>query len=103
MNTDVQKLVEVDREACRKKSEAQEYYDKTLREIQAEKQKLQESYNQKASLRVQEVKDAESAALEASYNQVKKRYAEKESSLYSAWNENFERWVTQLTDKCLGR
>lgn len=57
MDTIVNKLLDVDRQARQMLDEAQQYYERTMREIEQEKQRMLDEFNQKAERHIRELEE----------------------------------------------
>ena len=103
MDTVVSQLLEVDKEARRTLDEAQQYYDKTMQEIAAEKEELLATYKHKCQTRLDEVRETEQQNFEDAAQQIQQDYNKKIRQLEQRYTENHAVWEDALFQKCIGR
>lgn len=102
MNSNVNQLLDADREARQRLDEAQQYYDRTLAEIEGEKKKLLAAYTEKAELHFrkleEELADEVSEAVEA----VRTRTASTIAQMDARYDRLHEQWEDELVKRCIG-
>lgn len=103
MNTIVNQLLDVDKEARMILDEAQQYYDKTIDELEKEKRELTAKYEEKRLNRLESVRKAEEASTNAAALESQRRYAELTKSIEEFYAQNHERWETELFNNCVRR
>lgn len=103
LNTIVNKLLDVDKEARLILDEAQQYYDKTIEEIDKEKQAMQVAYIAKGDAHIEQLRSAEQQNTEDSIAGIQKKYAVLTQQIEDSYNQNHLSWETALFEKCVGR
>ncbi|MDL2233352.1 hypothetical protein LJC63_07205 [Ruminococcaceae bacterium OttesenSCG-928-L11] len=101
MNTVVNKLLDVDRRARQLLDDAKQYYDKTIEELDKEKEQIREKYAEKAAQHVADVRQTESAHVEDSVNRLGADTAEKISRLEQVYEESHQKWEDELFRRCV--
>lgn len=102
MNTNVNKLLDADREARRLLDEARQYYDRTMVEIQEEKNKLLAAYKEKADLHIHALEDEQGGEIEETMEAVRKRTASTIAAMDARYDELHSQWEQELAQKCMG-
>ena len=103
MNTEVNKLLDVDKDARRIVDEAQQYYDNTMEEIEAEKKKMLADFVEQEKRRVEELKRFEDAKVLSDTGKIKQQYAALTEELIKSFEESHAKWEDELFKKCVGR
>ena len=103
MNTVVSKLLEVDRQARQLLDEARQYYDKTIEEIETEKEKLLADYAEKAALHIADVQGAESAQADDSAARIAQEAGAKIQALEEIWSQSHKQWEDTMFERCVRR
>lgn len=101
LNTIVNKLLDVDREARQMLDEAQQYHDRTMREIEAEKQRMLSEFNEKAGRHIHELSEEQNAevaeavaAIQARTGAVRKSMEAHYDNCHRQWEDEIYRMVT---------
>jgi len=96
-------LLDVDKDARRIVDDAQQYYDKTMEEIETEKKKMLADYQQREKRRLEELKRSEEAKVRADTEKIKQRYAALTDELNKTFEASRVKWEDELFEKCMGR
>lgn len=103
MNTAVSKLLDVDKKARQQLDDAQQYYDRTMQEIQQEKQAMEQLYKSKGQEHIHALRDQldeEVAQLIGQTEQVKR---EKTAALQAQYDQHHTAWENHLYHAVIGR
>lgn len=103
MNTIVNKLLDADKQARQLLDDAQQYYDRTLTEIQEEKKKLLQAYTEKADLHISELESKLTEEVEDVIEAVRKRTASTVAAMDQRYDRLHQEWEDQLAQRCMGR
>ena len=103
MNTVVNKLLDVDRDARRLVDDAQQYYDKTMEEIETEKEKMLADYQEQEKQRLEQAGQAEEKKVRDDTGGIKQRYAALTEELNKTFEASRAKWEDELFEKCTGR
>jgi len=103
LNAIVDKLLDVDKEARQTIDGAQQYYDKTLEDIQADKQRVRRQYYDKAKGHIDQLKIANDAQAEEEIAVIEARYKALGNALEEACRHSGEQWRQELFARCTGR
>ncbi|MCL2035584.1 MAG: hypothetical protein FWG94_12775 [Oscillospiraceae bacterium] len=103
MNTVVNKLLDVDRDARRIVDEAQQYYDNTMEEIETEKKKMLAVFKDREKRRVEELERLEDEKVLKDTGKIKQRYAALTEELLRAFEDSHAKWEYELYEKCIRR
>lgn len=103
MNTVVNRLLDVDKHARSILDEAQQYYERTLSDIEAEKKKLTEEYENKAKAHLEEITGTEAASVKVAVAKIDSYYAKMTAELDKAFEGKHTEWENTLFDRCVGR
>ena len=101
MNTVVSKLLEVDRQSRQLLDEARQYYDKTVEEIETEKQKMLADYAGKAERHIADVRSAEAAQVDDAMDRIAADSGEKIRVLEQLWDEKHGQWEQEMFARCV--
>lgn len=96
MNTVVNKLLDVDREARQMLDEAQQYYDRTIQEIEREKQRMLNEFNHKAETHIQELSEEQSAELSEAVSAVNARTQAVRDAMQAHYNQHHIGWEDEI-------
>lgn len=99
LNTVVNKLLDVDKQARLILDEAQQYYDRVLTDIEAEKQRLTTEYENKAKMHYEKIEETERSAIIDSAKEIEEKYAR----LTAEMNEIFEKEHVNLENELFAR
>lgn len=102
MNTVVNKLLDVDKQARLMLDEAQQYYDRTLADIEAEKQKIAAVYENKAKAHYNEIEAAEHAAIDDAEKENGEKYARLTAEMDEIFEKEHINWENELFARCVG-
>lgn len=103
MDTVVNKLLDMDKQARQILDEAKQYYDRTIEEIENEKQAITKLYNDKAHAHIEAVRTAETADAEDSIATIRARTTILCQGLDQIWNDHHEQWENELFARCTRR
>lgn len=103
MNTVVDKLLEVDKEARRMLDEAQQYYDNTLAELEDEKRRMWESYAAKAKLHLETLEAEQQQEVAEVVAEVRERTARLIRTMEDHYERNHRQWEDGLVAGVIGR
>lgn len=103
MNTMVNQLLDVDKEARQMLDEAQQYYDRTLADLQDEKKSLLERYTEKAAHHLADLKAQQAAEVDDEVNALHDRTVSLLQAMEARFRQYRQQWVDELTEKCIGR
>ena len=103
MNTAINQLLDVDREARMILDEAQQYYDKTLADLAAEKKRLLEQYEKKAADHLSAVGHTEHKSVAEETAALEQRHREQIAALDAVFASEHENWESELFRRSLGR
>lgn len=101
MNTMVNKLLDVDRQARQLLDEAKQYYEKTIEEIDREKEEIRQRYTERATGRVERVRQSETANLEEAISKIKAGTAEKYRRMEALYDARHTQWEEALFLRCI--
>lgn len=101
MNTVVGKLLDVDRRARQLLDDAKQYYEKTIEELDREKEAIREKYAEKAAAHIADVRHAETAAVEEAVAKITADSAEKTRRLNETFEKNHAAWENELFERCV--
>lgn len=101
VNTTVNKLLDVDREARQMLDEAQQYYDRTLREIETEKEAMRADFTRKARQHLEELETAQAQELEETAGAVRSRAAGLRAAMEARYEQNHAQWEEELYRKTI--
>jgi len=103
LNTVVNKLLDVDKDARRIVDEAQQYYDQTMEEIETEKKKMHADFEKREKQRLEEMGRSEDAKVREDTGKIKQRYAALTEELNKTFEASHTKWEDELYEKCVGR
>lgn len=103
MNTNVNRLLELDRAARQMLDEAQQYYDRTLYETEEEKKKMLADYSERGKLHIEALKNELDDEVSETLQQVRSRTAAIDDEMKKAYEINEHQWVSEIVSRCLGR
>lgn len=103
MNNNVNKLLDVDRQARQMLDEAQQYYERTLYEIQQEKQEMMESYSRRGKQHLETLTAELADEVDEVVQTVRARTAGLLADMQAHYDQHHEQWETTLAEKCMGR
>lgn len=103
MESAVGKLLDVDKEARMILDEAQQYYDKTIEEIDGEKKRITEGYEQRAQKHLEDIRKSESAGAVEAAAEIRERYGRLTSAIDEAYELNHAKWEDELYNRCMER
>lgn len=99
----VNKLLDVDKQARQILDDARQYYDRTISDIETEKQKMLEEYERKAKQHLDNIRNSESDSVTAAAAEVKELYSRLTAEMDETFEKNRAAWVDELFTKCVGR
>lgn len=102
MNIEVNKLLDVDKQARLIIDEAQQYYDRTLSDIEAEKQKLMAEYEKKAKAHYDKIEAAERESSAIATKEIEEKYARLTAEMDEAFEKGHASWEDGLFVRCIG-
>lgn len=103
LNTMMNQLLDVDKEARQILDDAQQYYDRTLLDIQEEKKRLREHYNEKAAQHLGILTSTQTAEVDEAVNKLRDRTTVLLEAMNARYDQYRQQWVDELTEKCIGR
>ncbi len=103
MNTVVNQLIDVDKQARSILDDAQQYYDRTIADIETEKQRIATEYEDKAIARLNEIFITEETAVTEATKQLKQKYSKLTSDMDSTFENEHVNWEKDIFDKCVRR
>lgn len=103
LNTIVDKLLDVDREAREILDAAQQYYDKMVEEIDTGKQKILKQYQDKANRHISDVRMVKRAEADEVIQEIRSNYDEIAEALETQYRQNRAQWEQELFARCIGR
>lgn len=103
LNTVVNKLLDVDKQARLILDEAQQYYDRTLVDIEAEKQKITTDYENKAKAHYDKIEAAEHAAIVDAEKETGEKYARLTAEMDEIFEKGHVGWENELFARCVGQ
>lgn len=102
MNTVVNKLLDVDKEARQLLDDAQQYYDRTLQEIEQEKVKLHDAYAEKGETHIRELQAEQAGEVDEVVGEVRRRTGELRQAMEARYNEYHRQWEDALFNRTIG-
>lgn len=103
MNTIINQLLDVDREARMILDEARQYYDNTIDEIAAEKKHMLERYEEKAAEHLNNVCHSESSGVSDEISALGRQYSGLTAAIDAVFAQNRGCWEDELFRRCVGR
>lgn len=103
MDSVVNKLLDVDRQARQILDEAQQYYDKTIKDLAAEKQKMTADYESREKQYLDKVRVSESVSVTEASAEIESRYESLTAELDNTFESLHPAWEDELFQKCVGR
>lgn len=103
MKSAVNQLLDVDKEARQMLEEAQQYYDRTLLEIQEEKKLLLETYTKKSQDHVNNLEEQLRQDIEGVVQTVEERTKTLLTAMESRFEEHRDAWEEELFRRVVGR
>lgn len=100
MDTMVNRLLDVDRQAKQILEEARQYHDKTLEELEQEKKRILGEYTEKANRHIEDARASDNTDADDAVGAIRQRYAaltEKLEALYAAEHAG---WEYELLRRC---
>lgn len=101
MNTVVNKLLDVDKQARQILDEAQQYYDRTISDIETEKQKITAEYENKAKSHYDEIGETEGDNIEDATKEIEEKYARLTKEMDETFESGHTRWEDELYNRCI--
>ncbi len=101
MNTIVDKLLDVDKEARALLDEAQQYYEKTVAEIEVEKQQLYNEYKRRVEKHIASAHRAHQSEAEEAITTIKARQDAIALEMESVYQQNHKQWQDDLFQRCV--
>lgn len=102
MNTVVNQLLDVDKQARQILDEAQQYYDRTLADIETEKQRITAKYENKAKAHCEQAEAAEQGAIADSAKETAETYARLTAELDERFANTHVNLENELFARCIG-
>ncbi|GHU79727.1 hypothetical protein FACS1894191_3190 [Clostridia bacterium] len=103
MNTVVNKLLEIDRQARQTLDDARQYYEKTLEETGRERERLLGKYAARAENHLADVTASETAIVEDAVARISAGRDGKISAVETNYLQNHTRWEQEIFDRCVKR
>jgi hemerythrin-like domain-containing protein len=100
MDAEVTRLLDADKRARDILEDAQEYYARTLQDIEAEKKRLARTYERRMEQRLSEIGSSERTAVSAAAAEAKRRYAQLTEEMDLAYGQNRQSWEDTLFNAC---
>lgn len=102
MDTVVNKLLDVDREARQMLDEAKQYAERTAKEVEEEKAKIRAEYTEKADRHVRDLEAEQAGEVEEVQQQEEERMERLLAAMETHYRENRASWVEALCRQCQG-
>jgi hypothetical protein len=102
VNTVVNKLLDVDRQARQMLDDAKQYYENTIEEISRGKEDIRQSYADRAAGHVAGVRQSETVSVEETVEKIHNDAAEKTRILNETFNLHHQEWEDELFRRCTG-
>jgi hypothetical protein len=101
VNTVVNKLLDVDRQARQRLDDAKLYYEKTIEEIGRGKEEIRQSYADRAATHVAAVRQSETTNVEETVAKIQRDVAEKTRILGETFDLHHLEWEEELFRRCI--
>jgi hemerythrin-like domain-containing protein len=101
MDAEVTRLLDTDKQARDILEDAQDYYARTLHDIESEKKRLARTYERRMEQRLSEIDSSERTAVHTAAAEAKKRYAQLTQEMDIAYGQNRQRWEDALFNGCI--
>lgn len=102
MNTVVNKLLSVDKHARGILEEAQNYYDKTIADIEIEKIKIAAEHEEKAQDHYKKVDAAERDAVACAEKETSEKYSRLTAEMDEIFEKEHTKWEDTIFMNCIG-
>ncbi len=103
MNEQINRLIELDKNARNMVEEADRYLNSTMNNLAKDIGELKDNYAQRARNRIQKVQEQEQAFSAKTTAEMKERYGRMEQQLEQYYQSHREELIQQIFDRCIGR
>lgn len=101
MDNLVKRMVDMDKELRNYVQKEQARLQELKDSVQQEDKKVKEEYHEKANKRISVIRQQNEEFIQGKYSQTEERYLNAKKQLESAYEENKERWVSEIVSRCL--